>query len=214
MNVTIIGTGNMARGIGTRLVVGGNAVTLLGREPEATAALAAELNKVATNKGSAKAAAFGSPLSDSVIILALPYPAVAEVVQRYYSQLGGKIVVDISNVLNQTYDDVGTPPGTSGAEEIAKLVPADTHVIKAFNTTFATPLVAGAVAGQPLDVLIAGDDAESKKVIAGLVEAGGMRPIDAGPLKRARQLEGIGMLHITLQFSLNTSFRTSWKLLQ
>ena len=214
MNVTIIGTGNMARGIGTRLVVGGNAVTLVGREPEATAALAAELNQAAAKNGSAKAVSFGSPISDSVVILALPYPAVSEVVQHYYSQLGGKIVVDITNILNPTYDDVGTPPGSSGAEEIARLLPADAHLIKAFNTTFATPLVAGEVAGQPLDVLMAGDDAESKKVLAGLIEAGKMRPIDAGPLKRARQLEGIGLLHITLQFTLNTSFRTAWKLLQ
>ena len=172
MNVTIIGTGNMARAIGTRLVVGGNTVTLFGREPEATAALAADLNKVARRDGRAQAASYGSPLSDGVVILALPYPSVAEVVQHYYSQLGGKIIVDITNILNQTYDDIGTSAGTSGAEEIAKLVPADAHVIKAFNTTFATPLSAGEVAGQPLDVLIAGDDAESKRVIAGLVEAG------------------------------------------
>ena len=65
-------------------------------------------------------------------------------------------------------------------------------VVKAFNTTFGGTLVAGEVAGQKLDVLSAGDDADAKQKVAQLVSDGGLRPLDAGPLARAQQLEQLG----------------------
>jgi len=148
-----------------------------------------------------------------VVILTVPYTAEAEIIQQYAAQLAGKIIVEITNPLNATYDGLATPADSSAAEEIAKLVPAGARVVKAFNTTFAGTLVKGQVAGQPLDVFIAGDDGEAKAVISQLVEAGGLRAIDAGPLSRARQLEGLGLLGITLQFTLGTQFMSAWKLL-
>lgn len=148
-----------------------------------------------------------------MVILTVPYTAEAEIIQQYAAQLAGKIIVEITNPLNATYDGLATPADSSAAEEIAKLVPAGARVVKAFNTTFAGTLVKGQVAGQPLDVFIAGDDGEAKAVISQLVEAGGLRAIDAGPLSRARQLEGLGLLGITLQFTLGTQFMSAWKLL-
>jgi 8-hydroxy-5-deazaflavin:NADPH oxidoreductase len=85
-------------------------------------------------------------------------------------------------------------------------------VVKAFNTTFAPTLLAGQVAGEPLDVFIAGDDEDAKSTVATLVRDGGLRPIDAGALERSRQLEGLGLLGITLQGALGTQFGTAWKL--
>ena len=147
------------------------------------------------------------------MILALPYASEPEIIQQYSAQLAGKTVVEITNPFNATFDGLATPPDSSAAEEIAKLVPAGTRVVKAFNTTFAGTLVNGQDAGQPLDVLIAGDDLEAKVIISQLVEAGGLRPIDAGPLTRARQLEALGFLGITLQFTLGTQFSSAWKFL-
>lgn len=213
MNITILGTGNMARGIGTRLVAGGNSVTLLSRDPEDGATLAAELQAVAHQGATIQAFSLGSPLRDDVVILAVPYTAEAELIQQYHAQLPGKILVNITNPLNATYDGLATPPGSSDAEEVARMVPQGVRVVKAFNTTFAQTLVAGTVAGQPLDVFIAGDDAAAKNTIAQLVEAGGLRAIDTGPLSRARQLEGIGFLGITLQGPLGTHFMSTWKFL-
>jgi 8-hydroxy-5-deazaflavin:NADPH oxidoreductase len=60
MNITILGAGNMARGIGTRLVAGGNSLTLMSRDPEDGAALAAELQAEARNGATVQAAPFGS----------------------------------------------------------------------------------------------------------------------------------------------------------
>ncbi len=77
--------------------------------------------------------------------------------------------------------------------------PTGARVVKAFNTTFSGTLVEGQVAGQRLDVLIAGDDEEAKETVAQLVRDGGLRAIDTGPLERARQLEGLGFLGMMLQ---------------
>ena len=86
-------------------------------------------------------------------------------------------------------------------------------MVKAFNTTFAGALVAGEVDGEPLDVFMAGDDAQAKQLVAQLVQDAGLRAIDAGPLRRAAALEGLGYLHITIQQPLDTGFASSVKVL-
>ena len=209
MNITIIGAGNMARGIGSRFVEGGNAVTIVDTDQPKAQALAAELS--ARKKGSATVASLEVALANPVVVLALPFAAARDFAATNAVKLAGKIVVDITNPLNATYDGLVTHPGKSAAEEIAALLPKS-RVVKAFNTTFAGTLVEGAVSGHKLDVLIAGDDAPAKKTIVDLVEAGGLRAIDAGDLHRARQLEGLGLLGITLQGTLGTGFQSAWKL--
>ena len=207
MKVTIIGAGNMGRGIGTRLVAGGNEVQLVDRDPAEAQALAAELGDAAS------AASQDDAFDGDVVVLALYYPGAKDAVQQYREQLAGKVVVDITNPVDlSTFDGLATPPGTSAAEEIAALVPEGTPVVKAFNTTFAGTLAAGEAAGQQLDVLIAGDEEDAKRKVAGLAEAGGLRPIDVGPLRRAQQLEQLGFLHMSVQEPLGAGFGSAVKL--
>ena len=71
---------------------------------------------------------------------------------------------------------------------------------------------AGEVAGQTLDVLLAGDDADAKEKVASFAEAGGLRSRDVGPLKRARQLEQLGFLHITAQEPLGSEWGSAIKI--
>jgi predicted dinucleotide-binding enzyme len=213
MNITIIGTGNMARGIGTRALAGGNNVTLVGHAPGKAEGLAAELQGAATSGASVQTASSGAPIGGDVVVLAVPYGAAAAIVKQYGEQLAGKIIVDITNPVDFSTMSPAVAAGTSGAEEITKGAPAGAKVVKAFNTTFAGTLVPGQVAGQPLDVLIAGDDADAKATVSRIVEAGGLRAIDAGPLQRARQLEALGLLHMALQFTMNTGFGSTVKIL-
>ena len=124
-----------------------------------------------------------------------------------------KVVVDITNPVDwSTMDRVVTPPGSSAGEEIAKSAPQGAKVVKAFNTTFAPTLVAGEAGGQQLDVLIAGDDEDAKKAVAELVESGGLRALDVGPLSKSRQLEQLGLFHITAQEPLGAGFGSALKL--
>jgi len=209
MNVTIIGSGNMARGIGSRLVAGGNSVRILDRDKEKADALAGELR--AQDGAEATTGSLGDQIEDDVVVLAVPYGAVESIVGQYGSELSGKVVVDITNPVDwESFDRLVTPPDSSAAEEIDRLVP-EAAVVKAFNTTFAGTLVGGEVGGQPLDVFVASDDSDAKQKVAGLIEAGGLRPVDAGPLRRARQLEGLGFLHMRLQQPLGTGFGSAVK---
>ena len=213
MQVTVIGAGKMGRGIGHRLVAGGRSVTIVDRDLEEAERLAEELRGAAQGGATVEAAGPGAELRGEVVILAVYYPGSLELATELGDRLAGKVVVDISNPLTQTFDGLATAPGTSAAEEVAATMPAGTRVVKAFNTTFSGTLVEGQVAGQPLDVLIAGDDEEAKGTVAQLVRDGGLRAIDVGPLERARQLEGLGFLEITLQQPLGLSFQSAWKLL-
>jgi predicted dinucleotide-binding enzyme len=205
MNITIIGTGNMARGIATLALAGGHTVTVLGHEPGKAEALASELG------GEIRTGAVGDPLDGEVIVPAVWYQALGDVVARYADQLNGKVLVDISNPVDpQSFQPLTIAAG-SVAQELAQLVPG-AKVVKAFNTTFAGTLAAGTVGGQPLDVLVASADEDAKRAVRTLAEGGGLRVVDAGPLAVARQLEGVGYVHMAVQPDLGTGYASAIKI--
>jgi 8-hydroxy-5-deazaflavin:NADPH oxidoreductase len=206
MNVTIIGTGNMARGVGSRVLAGGHDLTVVGKDEERARAVADELD------GDVRTAVSGDPVDGDVVVLAVYYPDAREAVEQQADELSGRTVVDITNPVNETFDSLVVPPDGSAAQELAQLAPK-ANLVKAFNTTFAPTLRGGEVAGQPLDVLIAGDDAGAKEQVATLARDGGLNPIDAGPLGRARELEALGLLHMQLQQPLGTGFQSTVKIL-
>ena len=164
MNVTIIGAGNMARGIGSRLVEGGHAVALFGSGPEE--GRCARRGPRASGRPAPRSrwSASTTGLANDVVVLALPFAAARDFAAANAVKLAGKIVVDITNPLNATYDGLVTAPGKSAAEEIANLLPKS-NVVKAFNTNFAGTLVAGKVDGQSLDVFVAANDEEAKQTV-------------------------------------------------
>jgi predicted dinucleotide-binding enzyme len=193
-DITIIGNGNMARGIATRAIAAGKKVEILGQDAAKAQALANELGADISFGTTA-----GAP-QGSIVVLAVPFDAAKAVVSAYGDQLAGKTVVDITNPVNfETFDSLVVEPGSSAAEEIAALAPAGVNVVKAFNTTFASTLVAGESGGKPLDVFIAGDNAEATQAVSSFVSAAGMRPLVVGPLKRSRELEGFQFVVMTVQ---------------
>jgi predicted dinucleotide-binding enzyme len=172
---TIIGTGNMGGAIGGVLAAGGSDVSHVTREQ-----------------------LIAAPALGDVVVLAVPYGAVDEVIGAYAGQLDGKIVVDITNPLNfETFDSLVVPVGSSAAAEIQAKLPTS-KVLKAFNTTFAATLAGKQVGGLPTTVLIAGDDSSAKGALASAITAGGIEAIDAGSLARAHELEALGFLQLTL----------------
>jgi NADPH-dependent F420 reductase len=213
MNVTIIGAGNMGRGIGTRLVAGGHSVTFVDANPETAEKTAAEVKASAKNGTKVTTASLGEGDLGDVVVLAVWYGTNIEIAKQLGPKLAGKVVVDIANPLNSSFDGLATAPDSSSAEDLAKAIASGAKVVKAFNTTYAGTLVAGQVAGQPLDVFIAGDDDEAKRKVAELVQDGGMRPIDTGPLSRARQIEAMQFLHIVTQGTLGTNWGSTIKIL-
>lgn len=171
----IIGTGNMGKAIGGLLAEGGSTVTYLTHDQAGTVAL-----------------------SGDVVVLAVPHPAVASIVEAYREALAGKVVVDITNPVNfETFDSLVVPAGTSFAAQLQAKLP-DATVLKAFNTNFAATLMSKTVGSAQTTVLIAGDDDAAKAALSRAVEAGGLAAVDAGSLARAIELEAMGFLQITL----------------
>jgi NADPH-dependent F420 reductase len=202
MNITIIGTGNMANGIATRLRAGGHKIRFHARDMKQGEALAKNLN--------ADVEELGAQLDD-VVVLAVPFGEIVNVTEQYGEALSGKTVIDITNPIDFATFELIPPAGTAGAEEVANLMP-EASVVKAFNTTFAGTLLKGEIAGQPLDVFVAADDPEAKDLVMQLVKDAGMRPINAGPLENARHLEGFQLIHMQQQDELGTGWMSGIKI--
>ena len=206
MQITIIGTGNMGRSIATRAVAGGHSVLLLGTSKDNADQVAREF------AGDVRTGTVGDPIPGDVVVLAVWYPVVHDVLGKYGNALDGKVIVDITNPIDpQAFEPLRLEAG-SAAQEIQGAAPR-ARVVKAFNTTFAGTLAEGEVAGQALDVLLASDDEDAKQAVSEFVRQIGLRPIDAGQLARARELEALGFLHMALQEQLGTNFASTVKIL-
>ena len=96
----------------------------------------------------------------------------------------------------QTFDSLTVPP-TAPRPQIAAALP-HSAVLKAFNTNFAATLAAGTTGEASATVLIGGDNTQAKALLADVVTAAGLRAIDVAALRRARELEALGFLQITL----------------
>nr|WP_297424986.1 NAD(P)-binding domain-containing protein [uncultured Actinotalea sp.] len=172
--VTILGTGTMGTAIAGLVEKAGHPVQLLGTADAAT------------------------PVGGEIVVLAVPYPAVAQILAERGDQLAGRVVVDITNPVDfETFDSLSVPADSSAAAQIAAALPT-ARVLKGFNVNFAATLATGVVGDQVTTVLLAGDDADAKGQVAQVVEAAGLRVVDAGSLRRARELEALGFLQITL----------------
>ncbi|GAB2606318.1 dinucleotide-binding protein [Paractinoplanes abujensis] len=173
-NISILGTGNMGQAIGGLVAKGGNTVQ--------------QLNTSGADQ----------PVTGDIVILAVPHAALADIVATRGAQLAGKVVVDITNPVDfATFDDLTVPADGSAAAELARALP-QSQVVKAFNTNFAGTLATGSVGAETTAVLIAGDDAGAKAALSEVVTAAGLRAVDAGSLKRARELESLAFLQMTL----------------
>ena len=173
-SITIIGHGNMGQAIEDVARAGGHDVQVLG--PDAA----------------------DTPVTGDIVVLAVPYGAVAGITDARKGELAGKVVVDITNPVDfESFDSLVVPADSSAAAEIAVALPAS-RVVKAFNTTFGGTLASRQIGSLATTVLMAGDDAGAKAELATVVEAGGLKAIDAGSLKRAREMEALGFLQISL----------------
>lgn len=188
--VTVFGSGNMGTAIAGVLTAGGASVTHIG---------SADKN---------------AEIDSDLVILAVPFGAIDDIVATYGDKLAGKVVVDISNPLDfATFDSLVVPADSSAAAVVAEKLPAS-RVLKAFNTNFASTLASTTVGSVPTTVLVAGDDAEAKATLINLVAAGGVAAVDAGSLKRARELEAVGFLQLTLAIGEKVSWTGGFALVK
>ncbi len=187
-NISLIGTGNMARTIGTLAVKGGNTVEVIGRDQAKAAALVKDLG------GGATAGTWGAAPAGDIVILAVLFASAVPAISEYGDALAGKIIVDITNPFNDSGTGLAIPADTSIAQMVAEAAPASAHVVKAFNTLFQVVLAKG----QPLDAFLAGDDERAKAAVAEFIKTLELRPLDVGGLNMAHYLEGMGLVAVGL----------------
>lgn len=144
-----------------------------------------------------------------IIILAVPFEAIDDVVKKIGSAANGKIVIDATNALTaQMALAVGFT--TSGAEELQKKLPK-AKIVKAFNTVFAQHMDSGKLNGQTLTAFAASDDDAARNNVLKLLRSIGFDAVDAGLLENARSLEALGYFNIQLGYVLGNGALTGFK---
>jgi NADPH-dependent F420 reductase len=204
MRIAILGAGNVGAAVAAAAVRAGHDVVVA-----ATSAASAE--KAVGSTGAAVAASNAEAVRGAeVVVLAVPHAVVAGIVAELGEALTGKVVVDATNPLNDTFTDLVTN-GVSGAELLREQLPG-VSVVKAFNTIFASRHAHPTEQGVALDAFIAGDDPAAKEKVVELASSLGYRVIDAGGLRMARSLEEMAFLNIALNSSNGWTWQSAWKL--
>ena len=202
MKVTIIGAGNVGKALGTSISRAGHDVTITAKHPEHAQEAAMEI-------GAHPVDSSAEAVSDAdVVILAVPYVGAAnEVSGEIRDRVAGKTIIDVTNPMKPDYSGLATE-GTSAAEEFQKLLP-EAKLVKAFNTIFASNQ---AHPSEDIDGYVAADDEGAKQQVISLVESIGFKPVDVGPLRAARYLEGMAVINIGLNAQNGWDWTSAWKL--
>lgn len=206
MKVTVIGAGNMGAAFVKQLTRAGHQVTVTARQLDKAQAVAA------ANPGATALPAADAARGADAVVLATGFGDAAAALHSL-GDLGGTVVVDITNPLTPDYMGLTLGFDTSAAEEIAKAVPG-AEVVKAFNTVFAQVLDQGADFGngRSVSVFVASDSERAKQTATVLAQSMGFATVDAGGLKNARYLEPLAGLNIYLGYGagLGTSIAPTW----
>jgi predicted dinucleotide-binding enzyme len=190
MKVAMIGKGNVGTAIGKGLNAHGHEVKYGHRDPNEPVKEAAEWGEL--------------------IVLAVPYEAIDDVVREMGLAVDGKVVLDVTNAIGE-HGKLAIGFSTSAAEELQKKLPKS-YVAKAFNTVFAPNQSSGKIGQWQLTLFVASDNERAKEMIMQLGAEMGFDAVDAGSLRAARYLEPMAMLLISLGYDLGMGTDIGYKL--
>jgi len=205
MRIGIIGTGPMALNLAKGWLKAGHAIQFGSRQPQRKAALLKEA------PGATIAAIAETLATAEIVVIAIPFAAVEPFASQYAGQLKDKLVVDISNPFQHLPDN-----RISGPEITARAIGTNARVVAAFKATFWETLL------EPVsphtqtvrDVFYVGDRDADKEIVAQLIADLDFQPVDCGPLRNARVLDGMVPLLLELDRRYaEGAHRLSWKLL-
>lgn len=206
MKYTILGAGNVGTAIATGTSAAGHEVTVADVDGAVLAELANQVPAAATTTD-----VDGAVADADVVVLAVPFGVVEELVAGVAESLAGTVVIDATNPLAADLSGLVTDGGPAGAQRVQQAAPA-ARVVKAFNTVFAGNQAVAEVDETQLDGYIAGDDSDAKQLVTDLLEAIGYRVIDVGGLAAARYLEGMAYLNIARNAHNDLPWQSGWTL--
>jgi 8-hydroxy-5-deazaflavin:NADPH oxidoreductase len=185
------GTGKEGSGLAMRWALNGYRVIIGSRDANRAMERAGEMNTqlgvdYLIGKDNVAAAA-----EANLIVLSVPYDAHQSTLEGVKAELQGKILVDICVPMQPpNVRTVYVPQGKSVALEAQEILGVDVKVVAAFHNISAAKLKDPDTVID-CDVLVCGDDADAKKDVMHLVEAAGMRGIDAGVLANSVAAESL-----------------------
>ena len=200
--IAVIGTGDVGSALGPEFAAQGHTIVYGSREPQR--GKVKELVEKTGELASATTPADAAAQAD-IVVLAVPGLMVEEIT-RSLGDLSGKIIIDPTNPLERRMNRLEHAVDTSNAEIIQAAAPG-AYVVKAFNTLNWKTMVEPSSAGGPVSIPLVGDNGRAKKKVAELVSGMGLEPIDVGPLRDARWVEGMLILWINNRYgSMRSSF--------
>ena len=200
--IAVIGTGDVGSALGPEFAAQGHTIVYGSREPQR--GKVKELVEKTGELASATTPADAAAQAD-IVVLAVPGLMVEEIT-RSLGDLSGKIIIDPTNPLERRMNRLEHAVDTSNAEIIQAAAPG-AYVVKAFNTLNWKTMVEPSSAGGPVSIPLVGDNGRAKKKVAELVSGMGLEPIDVGPLRDARWVEGMLILWINNRYgSMRPSF--------
>jgi len=197
MRIGILGSGLMGSKLGTIFARAGHEVVFSYSHSEQ------KLKKLARDAGAN--AKSGTPREAvqyaDAILLAVHWSRMADVLKQS-GDISGKVIITCSLPMNDDNTGLVIAHTSSGAEELAKMVPKG-RVVSAFNTIPSEVLFdVFESRGKPArpGLVYCGDEERSKKVAKGLIRDVGFDPVDAGPLRMARYSEPFALLVAQLAY--------------
>jgi predicted dinucleotide-binding enzyme len=197
MRIGIIGSGHVGGALGVAWAERGHDVFFGSREPD-SARIRGLLEQCGGRARAGEpegAARFGD-----VVLLAVPWGAVAGALESLADSLEGKVLMDATNPFGPRI-----PEGTSGGETVARLTPG-VQVVKAFNTIGANLMANPQLGTEPATMPLASDFAPAKRAVAGLAAELGFEPLDCGPLSSSAALESLARAWVGLSKVIGRDF--------
>jgi 8-hydroxy-5-deazaflavin:NADPH oxidoreductase len=193
MKISIIGSGKVGSALQKLFQAAGHSVIVGSRS------LATESEIVGIIEAASRA---------EIIVLAVPFHSLTEVLEPIGQMLRGKIVIDPTNPLNADWSPLLLGQENSAGEETERLLPG-ARIVKAFNTVFADVMIKERILrnGQPVTAFVASNDEDAADIVAALANSVGFSAVKVGPLSASRYLEALA--HLNIAIALGQGGRTN-----
>ena len=179
------GTGDLGSGLAKRWLAAGYSVVVGSRSAEKAQAFAKELGSGARGDDNVGAAKFAD-----IVVLAVPFGSHDATLREVKDAVQGKIVVDAAvPLVPPKVSVVQLPPEGSAAQIAQTLLGEGVKVVSAFHNVGATKLHAGGRAD--CEVLVFGNDKESRDIVIGLANEVASSGIDGGVLANSAAAEAL-----------------------
>jgi NADPH-dependent F420 reductase len=192
------GTGQEGSGLAFRWALHGHEVVIGSRSVEKADATATALNALLAGRGQVEAASNeDAAASAEIVVLTVPYAAQRSTAEAVRAHLEGKILVDVTVPLAPPVDRVQLPGGESAALALQRVLGSGVKVVSAFQNVSAVHLK-DASHEVDCDVLVCGDDRDSRARVIALAADAGLRAWHAGALANAAASEALTSVLIAI----------------